>query len=197
MFTSNDSDKPRLVCEDCYRLHHYGDSSFEKRYKHSVLQESITPEISRNICRCRGVPHYDQRSGEPLGLFPIEKPAGHINVGGFGTIQCGLMKLGEITAVAKYKGLQSIVGIKPTKRKADTIKATDSRAKKIKLVTGVSLHDSSKNTPALSSTSLVTEPQADTDIPVFFRKFASKYPFGNVHMALRVGPLIIENGVAQ
>jgi len=27
------------------------------------------------------------------------------------------------------------------------------------------------------------------------RKFTNKYPFGNVHMALRVGPLIIENGV--
>ncbi|KAL8299181.1 hypothetical protein RB593_009180 [Gaeumannomyces tritici] len=38
---------------------------------------------------------------------------------------------------------------------------------------------------------------ADDDIPLFFRRFATKYPFGNVHMALRVGPLVIENGVSH
>ena len=41
------------------------------------------------------------------------------------------------------------------------------------------------------------ESEADEDIPLFFRQFTEKYPFGNVHMALRVGPLVIENGVSQ
>ena len=42
-----------------------------------------------------------------------------------------------------------------------------------------------------------TEAAADEDIPLFFRQFMQQYPFGNVHMALRVGFLVIENGVAQ
>jgi hypothetical protein len=35
----------------------------------------------------------------------------------------------------------------------------------------------------------------DEDVPFFLRKSVNKTPFGNVHMALRIGPLIIENGV--
>jgi hypothetical protein len=41
------------------------------------------------------------------------------------------------------------------------------------------------------------EDEARDDIPFFMRKFVNAYPFGNVHMALRIGPLIIENGVEQ
>jgi hypothetical protein len=41
------------------------------------------------------------------------------------------------------------------------------------------------------------ENEADEDVPFFMRKFTNRYPFGNVHMALRIGPLIIENGVDQ
>ncbi|ENH63159.1 hypothetical protein FOC1_g10009050 [Fusarium oxysporum f. sp. cubense race 1] len=35
------------------------------------------------------------------------------------------------------------------------------------------------------------------DIPMYLRSTIEKYPYGNVHMALRFGPLIIENGVAN
>jgi hypothetical protein len=48
-----------------------------------------------------------------------------------------------------------------------------------------------------NTTSVAKEASADRDIPLFFRKYTEKYPFGNVHMALRVGPLVIENGVSQ
>jgi hypothetical protein len=51
--------------------------------------------------------------------------------------------------------------------------------------------------PVSSTTNAVTELEANEDIPLFFRQFTEKYPFGNVHMALRVGPLVIENGVSQ
>ncbi len=44
---------------------------------------------------------------------------------------------------------------------------------------------------------VATDPAADGDMPLFFRKSAAKDPFANVHMALRVGPLVVENGVAQ
>ena len=203
MFTSSSPNHPSLVCEDCYRQHYYGKECYQKKYKHCVLRESITPEISRNICRCDKVPHHDPKTWEPVSLFPVSPKAEHIDAGGFGNLQCGLIKLGEIIAVAKSRGLQSTVGgINPTKRKAEEEEKKEKesgKTKKVKVANmkGVSLHDEKESLPTSGSTSVVSEAQADEDIPVFFRKFAKKYPFGNVHMALRVGPLVVENGVAQ
>ena len=79
-------------------------------------------------------------------------------------MQCGLLKLPELVALAKYDGMQTVLG---KGKGMDNVKKI-SRDKK-----------------------------SDKDIPFFFRKYTEKYPFGNVHMALRVGPLLVENGVAQ
>ncbi len=206
-----------VVCEDCYRSVHYGDTSFTKSYKHCVPAEAITPPISRAICRCKDVPHFDG-SGKALSLFPLAKDAKHFDVGGAGTVQCSLLKLGDIVALAKYSGLQSVVSTKkpfkppsmvslsnasPGKNTASTGEgsapnmASKPKSKRLETKTESSLHDSATRVAASSSTSVVTEATADEDIPLFFRRFTSKYPFGNVHMALRVGPLVIENGVAQ
>jgi hypothetical protein len=202
-----------VVCEDCYRSVHYGDASFTKSYKHCVLAEAITPPMSRAICRCKDVPHFNG-SGEALALFPIDKNAKHLDAGGTGTIQCSLLKLGEIVALAKYEGLQSVVGTagkKPESFKSPSIssdassspgkstanKTSKQKYKRLEIKTETSLSDSATRVAASGSTTAVTEPTADEDIPLFFRRFTSKYPFGNVHMALRVGPLVIENGVAQ
>ena len=46
-----------------------------------------------------------------------------------------------------------------------------------------------------TATETVDEKEAEEDIPFFMRRITDRYPFGNVHMALRVGPIIIENGV--
>jgi hypothetical protein len=97
-----------VICEDCYRSVHYGDTSFTKSYKHCILAEAITPRISRAICRCKTVRHFDG-SGNALALFPAPKGAHHLDVGGTGTVQCSLLKLGEMVALAKYNGLQSVV----------------------------------------------------------------------------------------
>jgi hypothetical protein len=187
-----------------------------KAYKHSILGETITPPISRKICHCRDVSHFDD-TGKALALFPVDKDAKHIDVGGSGTIQCSLLKLSEIVALAKYDGLQSIVGTKKTGKQQQALStmlvsgeqpegtnegATSQKKSRWKLKqpttkTESSLQDSATREAASSSTSVLTEPTADTDIPLFFRKYTTKYPFGNVHMALRVGPLVIENGVAK
>ncbi|RYP61573.1 hypothetical protein DL771_010094 [Monosporascus sp. 5C6A] len=215
MFVSITNDLPSIICEDCYRSAYYGNGSFTKAYKHCILAEAITPPISRKICHCKDVPHFDG-SGKALALFPVDKGARHLDVGGAGTIQCSLLKLGEIVALAKYNGLQSIVGTKklgkppsgPSKvtpeketvslsEGADPQKKSGWKPKRLKIKTESSLHDSANRVAASSSTSVATEPMADRDIPLFFRKFTTKYPFGNVHMALRVGPLVIENGVSH
>ena len=35
--------------------------------------------------------------------------------------------------------------------------------------------------------------EKEDDVPLFLRLTVDKYPFGNVHMAFRVGPLLVES----
>lgn len=67
----------------------------------------------------------------------------------------------------------------------------------LETVTEHSLQDEQERTGTEGRSSEVEEAEADEDIPFFMRRCVEKYPFGNVHMALRVGPLAIENGVSQ
>lgn len=186
MFVSNGKSGPGIICEDCYFARHYGSDSYTKAYKHCILSDVITPEISRKICRCRDVPHYDG-SGRPLSLFPVNKGTKHIDTGG---LRCGLLELGKSVTLAKYEGLQAIVGAKKWNSTAAIVsKFGLGKTSPEKLLVTTTGSSSTGDAPV--------EAQSDKDVPVFFRKFATKNPFGHVHMALRVGPLIIENGVSQ
>ena len=129
-------------------------------------------------------------------------------------MQCGLLKLPELVALAKYDGMQTVLGkgkgmdnVKKNSKdkKSDKEITREGNAKKemrqnrfhLKKVTGASLVDAKERTASSGETIEFEEAEADKDIPFFFRKYTEKYPFGNVHMALRVGPLLVENGVAQ
>lgn len=203
MFVSHSKDKPGIICEDCYRSLFYGSDSYAKAYKHCVLREAVTPDIGRKICHCKNVEHFDGK-GSPINLFPLkDDKQQHLDVNGIGSIQCSLLKLGESVAFAKYKGLQTVLGVEsPSSKSRDILKISskDRKTKEggpMKTVTGVSVHNPKNREAVSSTTSVATDAAADRDIPLFFRKYAEKYPFGNVHMALRVGPLVIENGVSQ
>jgi hypothetical protein len=70
------------------------------------------------------------------------------------------------------------------------------QAQRPKTITQQSQHAPER--AAMSGTAVaVEEAEADEDIPFFLKRYTEKYPFGNVHMALRIGPIVIENGVAQ
>ena len=215
MFTTSSHTDPAIICEDCYRRHYYGKETYVKAYKHCILADTIHPEASRKMCRCKEVPHFDG-SGRAKALFPVDKAARHINVRGVGTVQCTLLKLGELVALAKYEGMQSIIGSKKKeklpnltskvpegvtngspKTKPGQPSGSTWKLKQMRTVTGTSKHDDQARTASSSTTSVVTEAQADSDIPLFFRKYTARYPFGPVHMALRIGPVVIENGVTQ
>lgn len=174
----------RVVCEDCYWAHLYGHKDYTKMFKRCVLPEVITPEISRALCHCRDVPHHDG-SGKPLALFPMidQDKAKHIDVGGSGTIQCGLLKLGELVTRAKYNALEISGNMNEAENETKSLGKREKERKR------------ESREPVLRSTT--TDALTDPDIPPFLRKSAGKYPFGDVHMALRVGPLVIENGVSQ
>jgi len=149
-------------------------------------------------------------------LFPIDKDDKHLSTAIKGGLQCPLLSLGDMVAESKYDGMQTLV----TKRiplgeerrlaelpPAELEKLQKSTSKGIRrkktkdatlqTSTMPSLVDETDRIGTEGKSAEVREAEADEDIPFFMRRYVEKYPFGNVHMALRVGPLIIENGVAQ
>ncbi|KAM0425121.1 hypothetical protein ACHAPT_009681 [Fusarium lateritium] len=199
MFVCEDKSRPGVICEECYRGHYYGKENYIKAYKHCILAESITPEISRDMCHCKGVPQEDSQ-GQPLSLFPVPQKNDHSKNA---TPPCNLLDLGDQVALAKYEGLQTALGGKEKTEKqrselANIVQASKAAEKKSKSDDLRKMLGRGRLRSASSSTvSVVSEPQADEDIPLLFRRYTEKYPYGNVHMALRVGPLVIENGVAH
>ncbi|KAF4982513.1 hypothetical protein FZEAL_1884, partial [Fusarium zealandicum] len=218
MFVTKSQKDPGLICEECYRKNYYGRESYIKAYKHSILAESITPEASRKMCHCEEVPHFDS-NGRPIDLYPVDKDANHFGGGGNGDFQCTLFKLGWLVSLAKYDGLQTSVGAKKqgthykpaalpkTERLISHFRAKSEagapqkvsswKPKQMKQIEHTALRSIDSTATPSSTSSVATEAQADQDIPLLFRQYTEKYPFGNVHMALRVGPLVIENGVSH
>ncbi|KAH8705641.1 hypothetical protein BGW36DRAFT_367945 [Talaromyces proteolyticus] len=209
MFTSRNRDEPRVICEDCYWHFYYGKESYSKSYKHCILPEVITPEVARKICHCQvaGVYENDEK---PPASFPISKnTTNHAKLTGHGAIVCDLLRLKDIITDAKYEGIEQSTGAKRTTYSRRlisklTVPKIPGRSHE-NMSNKHQAHKFSKvNSTEKSTTNgnrqyqnLVTDPYEDTDIPHCFRKHAEKDPFGEVHMALRVGPLIIENGVVQ
>jgi hypothetical protein len=153
-------------------------------------------------------------------LFPITEDEKHRGSDGSGGLQCGLLKLGDMVAEAKYAGMQNLVSknvmsqklrnntLAGEKHKRQTEEKEKRRQEEEKArkrqkrestnqVTEVNLNHSGSGLSTGGKTVPVKDGEADEDVPYFLRKFKEKHPFGNVHMALRVGPLVIENGVSQ
>ncbi|KFY38566.1 hypothetical protein V494_04310 [Pseudogymnoascus sp. VKM F-4513 (FW-928)] len=192
------------ICEDCFRKNDIDKPEFMKMYKHSILDEVITPRISRKICLCDNVPHHDSQ-GRGLDLFPISRGAIHRRAKTPGTVECGLLKLGEAVAEAKYDGMQVITSKKKKDKRERNLanekrddKLNVNQTKKKHLQQPMLMAQKSKHALERDATSgTVEKPEADGDVPFFLERFAEEYPFGNVHMALRIGPIVIENGVAN
>ncbi|KAL4784227.1 hypothetical protein BJX76DRAFT_357191, partial [Aspergillus varians] len=201
-----------FICEDCYRKTHFGSSEYTKVYKHCILDDIITPSVSRRICMCETVRHHTS-DGTPVTLFPVLQSDQHLQAEGPGCVECGLLKFQEAIAEAKYDGMQTITTIKGKSGKKDKqepvnwdapvnahnveLQTTKHKStNRPKLVTQQSQQPASR--AAATGTSVaVEEAEADEDIPFFLRRYTEQYPFGNVHMALRLGPIVVENGVAN
>lgn len=180
MFTSHDPGKPKVICEDCYWKVYYGEESYSKKYKHCILSEAITPEVSRRICQCEG------GRGSEKAPFPVDKNANHAKVAGNAAMQCDLLKLKDVIIQAKKAGIEQ-----PSRASKHTFSRLLSKSK-LKLRRNKQNPATSINMPGM-----IIDPHKDMDIPPIFRKRAEGDPFGDIHMALRVGPLIIENGVPR
>jgi hypothetical protein len=197
-----------IICEKCYRDKHYGQSGFTKHYKICCLAAAITPEISRKICHCNNIRRRD-KNGKLRPLWPVDSVAdgGSHTKGGPGKITCGLEQLTDLVAEAKYAATRM-------KTEGDTTLADQRRESFAEMRKIQDLEDKKRKTakdhqqrldrikngiPVISEfgTSQGLTTSDPENIPSYLQSITDNYPYGNVHMALRIGPLIIENGVAK
>jgi len=208
-----DPEGANVACETCYRKLLYGHPDMVKDYKHCVLTNGITPEMSRKICRCDTVNTIDSQ-GRSKALFPLDPTEVHLNSSGAaGVLGCGLYELGNHVAEAKHHAIlnttESQKSLSQSKHSDEAYriklekaekKALD-KAKKKKGYVPVRKGETSKVDPKTTigeygSTAAVTTEGYEA-IPVYLRAITDTYPYGNVHMSLRIGPLLIENGVEK
>ncbi|KAG4252959.1 hypothetical protein FPRO03_08408 [Fusarium proliferatum] len=195
------SDESIVICEGCYRATHYGQTRFVKKYKECCLPTALTPEISRKLCYCSTVRRRDH-DGRSRSLWPVDptRDEGHHIKGGLGRVGCGLYTVTDLFAEAKYASTRSQFGKNDSLlqlRKKDPVggelpkpvAATKKQPSRLGHLNETSLPEY-----GYSYGFSTDEPE---DIPIYLRSTIEKYPYGNVHMALRFGPLIIENGVAN
>ncbi|PNY28891.1 Uncharacterized protein TCAP_01186 [Tolypocladium capitatum] len=187
-------ERDRAICEKCYRDGHYGHAEFAKEYKSCCLPTAMTPEVSRHVCRCSAVRRRDDR-GRPAALWPLRDELGKPHVqGGIGKVNCGLFELTDMVAEAKYAATRIKADRETT---LEAVRRGEAAASRVHLESQRPAKLGNINTSSVpefgSSYGFTTD--SPEDIPFFVRSIAERYPYGNVHMALRIGPLVIENGV--
>ncbi|KAM7183569.1 hypothetical protein V8F20_012570 [Naviculisporaceae sp. PSN 640] len=196
-----------FVCEACYREKHYGDVDFTKILKQCCLRKVVSPEHSHMICNCIDVRRRDA-DGALRDLFPVDNDETntekHLNTEGvLGKVRCGLYELGDMLAEAKCASIQGKLGSKTLeneRRKRDFERPQRLRNPNAQ---GPGRGVEPKTKPVVEGKTAeygsfygITT-KGTEDIPFYLSSVVDEYPYGNVHMALRVGPLIIENGVSN
>ncbi|XEV03037.1 hypothetical protein FSHL1_008324 [Fusarium sambucinum] len=189
-----------VICEACYRASHYGQTRFVKKYKQSCLPTALTPEMSRGLCYCSTIRRRDTH-GHSRSLWPIDPAAdegNHIQ-GGLGRVGCGLYKVTDLFAEEKYASTQS------RSAKNESLLKLRQRDPAIGEVPRPSSASRAQlNRPEHDETSRPEYGYFDgfstnkiKGIPTYIQSTIEENPYENTHMAIRFGPLIIENGVAD
>lgn len=173
------------ICQDCQNAGKHSGHNLRKHYKHCVLAESISASTGRKICRCGTVARHDT-DGKSRSLYPVHAKDKHRTTPK-GTVQCGLLDLPSLIAEAKFEN----VVLKVDKRSTLEEEKRLAREEAIRRESQKGANQYRRQT----TTDTVDEKEAEEDVPFFMRKITDRYPFGNVHMALRLGPILIENGV--
>ncbi|OGM45322.1 hypothetical protein ABOM_006404 [Aspergillus bombycis] len=193
---------------------------------HTICEDCYRSNMSRKMCQCSDVSHYDSQ-GCPRSLFPLNEEDKHISYRSShrctilklselvtyakyqGLLRTAKVKRKRGRRLSDASWISKIVDRsrgRPNSQHTDAQRGQShnqspqtygtKRQPAFRSVTE-NTRQGDHRAPVSSTTSAATESKADADIPLFFRQFTEKYPFGNVHMALRVGPLVIENGVSH
>ncbi|KAK4171642.1 hypothetical protein QBC36DRAFT_305127 [Triangularia setosa] len=187
----------QMICEACYRADFYGHNDFTKVYKQCCLGKVVSAKESQEICNCIDVQRRDCE-GQLRNLFPVDNdlsnPEKHLNTpGANGKVRCGLYELTDMAAEAKFASCRK-GGAKATLGKAKREGRYD-LPRRVNNISGENPEGKWKTTEFGSSFGTTTK--GTEDIPFYLNDIVNDYPYGNVHMALRIGPLVIENGVSK
>lgn len=169
-----------VVCEDCFREERVPQDHLSKTYKHWVLDRAITPRISQELCKCSTVSRWDPDGGVSA-LYPVDPEAKH-RQSTEGYSKCPLFLLPGLVAEAKCVDLKVPLESRKWKEKSGTqlFKQSDAHIREPVYAIGAGLDE-----------------VLDANVPLPLRGYMGKFPFGNTHISLMIGPLIIENGVTQ
>jgi len=214
---------PIALCTTCYyKTCTPGTIAFKKSYKHTNLQDSIDSSIARQLCGCSSVPRVDSH-GRLKTLFPVSSSDEHVNHPGLSSLSCGLFRIGREVAEAKYRFTANKKSRYPTfadmrkhaivfsrtkgaptladYERAEALRNKEFRtragfsAAHLKPQTVASLVDEKKTIAEFGAGYWITD--AYEEVPIYMRHLIDKVPYGNTHMALRVGTIVIEIGAGQ
>ena len=196
-FTPKDS-----ICETCFRGSRHPQNHMTKFYKHLILRDIITPRIGRQICFCDRTTR-TARKGRDLPPFPIDDNFLHRGRKGKPKVlKCGLLLLSDRVMEAKYQG--TISAIEKGKKQIQMLKQTKPNDKTMvqsaSRLTGLGRRQNQSRGRGYTApqgrggektiSDVEEEKLASKEIPLLYRKFTNRYPFGNVHVALMFGPLM-------
>ena len=183
------------ICETCFRASSHPPNHMTKFYKHYILRDIITPKISRQICLCSAA----TGGGHLASPFPLDRNFPHRGKGKARVLKCGLLLLSDKVVEAKFQGTISQI----EKNQAQMEQKQIERHRKRVLKEGKArkaarkIRDPQVQEQEKTKSDVENEKVADQEIPFLYRRFANRYPFGNVHVALMFGSLMIENGVPE
>lgn len=172
--------KEELICESCYRKKSQQksnslDSSYTKMHIHCILPEIAKSNTSQETGSCPRVAKLEDQD-PPGNLFQFRSTGESSH--GF-----KLRKSIGTLAEAKAKAMQG---------------SRDLSLRTFEDIQSKCEEGGGGAGPSLQATlGVEEEEQADDKVPILLQYYFQKYPFGNVHMALRLGPLLIENGQPQ
>lgn len=163
----------------------------------SIIRSSMYFKEPEYICE-------DCYRQEAFGNLEYVKRYKHSIIDNIITSPIGATALKDMLAERKYYGMQKVMMKKNQRTKNRTL-ANDQREmermkmimqKQAQLPKGI-MQPSQRALKAAAAAAEAEAAQIDENSPSFLRWYTQKYPFANVHMALRIGPVLIENGVEQ
>lgn len=186
-----------IMCEDCYRKTLYGHRDVKKALKRCCLSATILTGPSQMICTCPQVQRRDG-AGRLKNLFPVrdgpESQERHMNPKGeLGKIRCGLYELPDLLAEAKFQSIFKPTMLKEGKRTSleEARRQEQRHLWKYKVDSQPKLTYPGQNSAAEPNRTAFAN-KRDSE---FLGKNNNPMGFSNLHMSLRVGPLVIQHEI--
>lgn len=177
-----------VICEKCYCDNHYGEEGFAKRYKHSGVQMVSKGNGDTKVCQC-GKFNDDLTNGSQQHWGP-ECPIGRLRdrlaERRFESTRLNSERRKSLAAYQKLHSEQDL--------KLATDRWRDNKKMGSKPVLAQRTDDALVGEFEMDGLSTSSPINATPD---YLRPASSSNPWGLVHMSLRIGPLVIENGVEK